>query len=235
MNTGLAWFERARAGVMRLQRQFAGRPRRERVLLISAAVGLVWMAADQLWLNPAFKAWSVARSRLTAANAAVQRLNEDIVAHGSASRTAEEQLRQEAAQLRARVGQGDAALRAFGGSLVAASDMVPMLEHLLGQVGGLRMRSVQSLSRTELGASPSASTASAPASTTAASPPLYRHGVEIVVEGSYADVVDYVRAIETMPQHVLWGGMQLQVEQYPKVVMTLRLYTLSPDRGWLEI
>jgi len=97
------------------------------------------------------------------------------------------------------------------------------------------MRSVQSLSRTELGASPSASAASAPASTAAASSPLYRHGVEIVVEGSYADVVEYVRAIETMPQHVLWGGMQLQVEQYPKVVMTLRLYTLSPDRGWLEI
>jgi len=231
-----AWLDQARGSAMRLRRRFDGRPLRERVLLIGAAVGLVWMAADQLWINPAFKDWSTARSRLVTANAAVQRLSDEVVARGSESRSAEERLRQQIAQLRERVGHGDAALRAFGASLVGAHDMVPMLDRLLGQVGGLRMRSVQSLSRTEVGPPSQGIAASAPATMgTASAPPLYRHGVEIVVEGSYADVVHYVRAIETMPQHVLWGGMQLQVEQYPKVVVTLRLFTLSPDRGWLEI
>ena len=48
-------------------------------------------------------------------------------------------------------------------------------------------------------------------------------------------MLGYVQNIETMPQRVLWGGLQLKVEQYPLVVLTLRLYTLSPDRSWLEI
>ena len=235
MSANVTWLDGARARALRLGRQFDGRAWRERVLLISVAAGLVWMAADHLWLNPAFKDWSTARSRLVTANAAVQRLHEEVAVRGSESRAVEEQLRQQIAQVRERVGQGDAGLRAFGASLVGASDMVPMLERLLGQTGGLRMRSVQSLSRAEMGPPPATAAASAPAPTTTASAPLYRHGVEIVVEGSYADVVNYVRAIEAMPQHVLWGGLQLQVEHYPQVVVTLRLYTLSPDRGWLEI
>ncbi len=221
---------------MRLRRQFDGRARRERALLIGVAVVVIWMVADRWWLAPAFRDWTTARARQATATAAVQRLNDEVVSRASAARAAEERLRQETVQMRERVGQGDAALRAGGAPLIGASDIVPVLDRLLGQVGGLRMRAVQSLNRAEIGAAPSGAAASASASP--AAPPsaaLYRHGVEITVEGSYADLVNYVRAIETMPQRVLWGGMQLQVDQYPRAVMTLRLYTLSPDRGWLEI
>jgi MSHA biogenesis protein MshJ len=235
VSAGTAWLDQARASATRLRRQFDGRAQRERVLLIGVAVAVLWMAADRLWLTPAFKDWSAARSRQLAANASLQRLNEDIVARGSDSRAAQEQLRRDIAQSRERVGQGDAALRSFGATLIGASDMVPMLDRLLSQSGGLRMRSVQSLSRAEVGSAPVAGAASAPLPAAPTSVALYRHGVELNVEGSYADVVNYVRAIEAMPQHVLWGGMQLQVEQFPKVLVTLRLYTLSPDRAWLEI
>ena len=235
MSAGMAWLDQARAGALGLRRRFDARARRERILLIAVAVSLVWMATDRLWLTPAFKDWSAARSRQAVASVAVQRLNEDIVARGSESRAAEQQLRKEITQSRARIGEGDVALRAFGATLVGASDMVPMLDRLLGQVGGLRMRLVQSLGRAEVGPPPVAIAGAASATAASPSGALYRHGVELTIEGSYADVVNYVRAIEAMPQHVLWGGMQLQVEQYPKVVVTLRLYTLSPDRNWLEI
>jgi MSHA biogenesis protein MshJ len=64
---------------------------------------------------------------------------------------------------------------------------------------------------------------------------LYRQGIELVVEGSYADLLAYLRAIEAMPQQMLWGGLTLKVERSPKVVMSLRLYVVSEDRNWLEI
>lgn len=64
---------------------------------------------------------------------------------------------------------------------------------------------------------------------------LYRHGVELTLEGSYGDLLAYLQALEAMPQHVLWGGLSLKVEQHPRTVMTLRLYTISRDRHWLEI
>jgi MSHA biogenesis protein MshJ len=64
---------------------------------------------------------------------------------------------------------------------------------------------------------------------------LYRHGMELVLEGSFADLLGYLQAMEALPQRVLWGAVTLKVEQHPKVVLTLRVYTLSRDRAWLEI
>lgn len=69
----------------------------------------------------------------------------------------------------------------------------------------------------------------------AAPPSLYRHGVEITLEGSFGELLSYLRTLEAMPQHVLWGGLQMKTTQHPTTVMTLRLYTLSRDRTWLEI
>lgn len=64
---------------------------------------------------------------------------------------------------------------------------------------------------------------------------LYRHGVELTLEGSFAELLDYLRALQAMPQRVLWGKLSFKVEQHPKATLTLRLYTLSRDRHWLEI
>jgi MSHA biogenesis protein MshJ len=219
--------DRLRALASKLRRAFDARARRERLLLIGAAVAVVWMLGDSLWLTPAFKEWAAARARQSTAAAALQRLNAEIAQRGNETRSAEQQLRGEITQARERIAQGDAALRAFGATLVGAAEMVPMLDRLLAQSSGVRLRGVQTLARSEVGAATPAAANTAGA--------LYRHGVELSVEGGYADVLAYVRAIESMPQHVLWGGLQLKVEQHPKVVVTLRLYTLSPDRNWLEI
>jgi MSHA biogenesis protein MshJ len=41
--------------------------------------------------------------------------------------------------------------------------------------------------------------------------------------------------MEALPQRVLWGSVSLKVEQHPKSVLTLRVYTISRERHWLEI
>lgn len=69
----------------------------------------------------------------------------------------------------------------------------------------------------------------------ALAPSLYRHGVQLTVEGSFADLLTYVQALEAMPQRMLWGDVSFKVEQYPRAALTLQLYTISRDRHWLEI
>lgn len=99
------------------------------------------------------------------------------------------------------------------------------------------------------GARPKAKGATQGTATAAAAPPanantaapdapavsLYRHGVQLTVEGSFADLMAYVQALEAMPQRVLWGSVGFKVEQYPKAALTLQLYTISRERSWLEI
>jgi MSHA biogenesis protein MshJ len=243
MNVLRARIEQGVARLLRLRRAFDVRARRERFLLIGAAVAVAVMAADQLWLTPAFSAWQTASRREASAAEALQSLNNTIAQHGMESRALEQQLQRDLTAWRSKVQQGDAELRAFGTSLVPAADMLPVLDRMLAQAGGLRLRSMQSLARTELATAPASAAAPPPAAAASGSaaaapapaPALYRHGVELTVEGTYADLLDYLNALEAMPQRLLWGGVQMKVDQYPKSVLTLRLYTLSMDRGWLEI
>ncbi len=63
---------------------------------------------------------------------------------------------------------------------------------------------------------------------------VYKHGVEVVVEGSYASLLAYVARLEHQPWQVYWGKTVLSAD-YPKVVVALTLYTLSLDRAWLVV
>lgn len=85
-------------------------------------------------------------------------------------------------------------------------------------------------------ASAPAPVASAPAGPGNGSAPLYRHGVEITVEGNYGDLMNYLASLENLPgPRLLWGGMRLKVEHHPAVQLSLTVYTLSLDRAWLEL
>ena len=68
----------------------------------------------------------------------------------------------------------------------------------------------------------------------AAAQHVYKHGVEVVVEGSYASLLAYVARLEHQPWQVYWGKTVLSAD-YPKVVVSLTLYTLSLDRAWLVV
>jgi MSHA biogenesis protein MshJ len=220
----------ARTQWHRWQRRFDRRAVRERVLFIVAAEVIVLMLADRLVLSPAQGAWATARRQATTAQQQlVQRRNES-VQRDALAMAAGEQLRRDLAAWRARVTEDDAALRQQGGELVPATDMVTVLQALLDKGHGLKLLSLDSLPRSVV-----AVTGASAASGAAQAGALYRHGVRIAVEGSFADLHAYCEALEAMPKRVLWGGMTLDADHHPQLVMALKLYTLSLDSHWLEL
>ncbi len=64
---------------------------------------------------------------------------------------------------------------------------------------------------------------------------IYQHGIEVRIAGTYNDLLDYLTALERMPQQLLWHSVSLTVEKYPRSVLVLRLYTLSLERNWLTV
>src|SRR5476649_773424 len=64
---------------------------------------------------------------------------------------------------------------------------------------------------------------------------LYRHGVEIELQGNYLDMVNYMSALEALPQQLFWGSAKLDAEQYPQAKLTLTLYTMSLDDQWMKL
>lgn len=64
---------------------------------------------------------------------------------------------------------------------------------------------------------------------------VFKHGVQMTLRGNYLDLLQYVNALEKLPQQMFWAKAQLNVTQYPLSELTLVLYTLSLDKAWLQI
>lgn len=86
-----------------------------------------------------------------------------------------------------------------------------------------------------------ASAASGAAAAGAASAPtapkylLYRHGVELVLQGPYLDMIGYLDALEAAPGQLFWSKAELDAEQSPNGRLTLTLYTVSLDKKWIAL
>lgn len=83
---------------------------------------------------------------------------------------------------------------------------------------------------------PPAATGAAAAGKAGAPPELlYRHGVELVLQGGYLDMIQYMDALEHLPGQLFWGKARMETEQYPTARLTLTLYTLSLDKNWIKL
>lgn len=65
--------------------------------------------------------------------------------------------------------------------------------------------------------------------------PIYKHGLEMTFVGSYADTVAYLEALEAVPWAIVWESLDYQVKNYPLAEITIRVVTLSFEKGWLGV
>ncbi|MBV7534388.1 type II secretion system protein M [Duganella sp. sic0402] len=155
-----------------------------------------------------------------------------------------------------------AGLMAVQKGLVAPNKIAPLLGHLLRGNGKLKLMSMKTLPVTGLNevvqpeaaqvaagaidtvaavagvVSPGQASASAQAKPARSAKPrelLYRHGVEVVLQGSYLDMIGYMEALEALPVQLFWGKAQLDAQHYPNSRLTLTLYTLSLDEKWMKL
>ena len=142
-------------------------------------------------------------------------------------------------------------LVAVEGSLVPPQRVPALLEDMIGRKAGLRLLSLKTLpvspllekksdaeqtgaakAADKLAASSAAKTGEAPASPSAG---LFKHGVEIRLEGSYQELAAYLERLEKSQSKLLWSSVSLSAEQHPRLVLVLTVYTLSLDRTWLIV
>jgi MSHA biogenesis protein MshJ len=137
--------------------------------------------------------------------------------------------------------------------LVAPDKMPELLEGILRRNGNLRLVSLKTLAPSSI-TEPTQAEQKAPAGKTPEAPPtseptakerapvqsvmtstVYKHGVEIVLQGNYLDMVSYMTALEGMPWQLFWAQAKLDAVDFTKAQLTLTLYTLSLEKKWLNI
>ncbi|HZR70564.1 MAG TPA: MSHA biogenesis protein MshJ [Burkholderiales bacterium] len=137
-------------------------------------------------------------------------------------------------ELRRRIAETRDSLARQQSTLIAADRMAGLLGDLVARNRNLELVALKTLPATRVGAG-EVGTAAAEAAERAGEAAIYRHGVEITLQGGYFELLEYVRQLEGLPTQVLWGRLDLAAADYPKVTMKLTLYTLSLDRAWLVV
>jgi MSHA biogenesis protein MshJ len=124
--------------------------------------------------------------------------------------------------LAARLAALDSNLNSAAHGYVAPERMTELLRSLLSEQRGLTLVSlanqpVESLS----------------------SPPDDRgpflHPVEMVVEGDYGSVVEYLRALEALPWRIHWQRVELIAGDYPVNRVRIVIGALSLSRDWMNL
>lgn len=116
-------------------------------------------------------------------------------------------------------------------SLVSPEKRAFLLGELLAQNPRLRLVSMKTLPATTALENKADPSKKGSVSTSL----VYRHGVQMVVEGNYHDLLQYLVTLEKLPWRMVWGAADLKVDEYPKIVLSMTLYTLSLEKIWLSI
>ena len=139
--------------------------------------------------------------------------------------------------LRDQLAQLDTQLELRQKQFVSPQAMAAMLGRIVEKNRKLQLLSLRNLpgaSLSEPGVGTAAAVAGAPARAAGARV-LFRHTVELTVRGSYFDLLEYLAALERMPEQVFWDGIELNTVEYPHSVLKLTVYTLSPQKSWLTV
>jgi len=205
--------------------RFDARNKRERLMLAAGLLLVVFFVADSLLISS-----PMLRGRAQAALAEQQEAEQQsltqqlqgLQAEMATTATNRESTRK---ALTTKLEDLEGKLRSFDGTLVTPQAAPALLERLMGRRKGLQMLGLRTLAPVPALDRPDAE----------GGRNVYRHGIEVRLAGSYADLLGYLSDLEATPERLLWEGASLSVDAYPRSVLTLRVYTLSLDKAWLVL
>lgn len=208
---------------------------RERALIFGAGVALIYVAWQALLMDPATVRARAAEQRLVEIRRRGQLTDEVGLAAAQDPAVAAASRNRALAQ---RLREVDAELSSAAQGYVAPERMTQLLRGLLAGQQGLRLVSLrnlpaESLSRPAAGAAEPAGTAGAPPAATDRGP--FLHPVEVVVEGDYLSIVNYLHELERLPWRIHWQRLELLAGEYPSNRVRIVIGALSLSHDWMAV
>lgn len=227
--------------------KFEALNKRERWLVFGALLFVVYGVINLLLLDPVLARKKTITAELATDQTQMQALQQQLkVLNSQNIIDPDAQNKQRIAELQSNLQQLETQLSGMQSTLISPEKMPDLLRSLLKKNGKLKLIELKTLPTKgllESASSETSNTASAaqnvtqtPVKVIQAEAPVFKHGVEITVEGRYLDLLEYVSELEKMPWHILWSKAALNVDQHTQASqLKLTVYTLSLDQTWLSI
>ncbi|MBI4190031.1 MAG: type II secretion system protein M [Betaproteobacteria bacterium] len=212
---------------------------RERLMVFGAAVIVAIYLVFALFIEPAQKREKLLAGQMQQQQAdlktlrqQIQMLEQRLADPDAAARTRRDGLKRQIAEI-------DESLKGVQKSLVPAQRMNALLHDMLARNPRLRLIGMRSLPLSTLverrDKTPDAGGAAAADRQMLSEGNVFKHGVEVTLSGSYADLHDYLARLERLPWRMFWSRATLNAADYPRITLAVTIYTLSLDKAWLEV
>lgn len=243
MNAALKYLEIA-------EQRFAALTKRERIIIALAAVIGTIALGDRFMLDPLRVKEKVLAKQIKLQKTELQKLDLQNYELELRIKDPDANEKRHLAEIRKSAEELEEKLNKIQSSLVQPEEMTRVLETLLGNSKTLHVINLRTIpaeavvsgnaaktaeSSKKDAASPSATALAKTAKPKDDGTELYRHAIEVTVEGNYADLVDYLSRLEKAPKEMFWHKARLETVEYPKTRLTLTLYTLSLKKAWLVV
>lgn len=202
--------------------KIAALSQRERILILLTGLVLICAGAIYGWLDGAALRLAQDRVALTTAQRDLEIM--DLENQGKQARLArdpDQSVREQLVQVEGDIDRLDAELKAQTVDLIQAHEMPAVLEALLSRSTNLHMLALTSLAPQPLMAGDQRIN-------------LFKHGIRLKLEGGYFDVYQYLKALEALPRHFYWKQFDYQVQEHPKAVVEMEIYTLSTSKEFIR-
>ncbi|ENY72034.1 msha biogenesis protein mshj [Aeromonas diversa CDC 2478-85] len=195
---------------------------RERWMMLVTGLVLLLLPLGEYWIGPALERQAQSRDRIESLmrDGEIARLGIE----GRKARLGRDpnaEVSRDINQSRERLAALQKSLREQTVDLIAAEEMPAALQGLLAH--GDRLRLISMTSRPPEPLLPPEQKAN-----------LYRHEIELVLEGGYFDVYRYLQALEGLPRHFYWRQFDYRVEAWPQARVSLAIYTLSASKEFIR-
>lgn len=199
---------------------------RERVLVFAAAVVVALALVQVLLIDRAHARAQQANDRLQTAVAGLAAIEGQRGPQAGRPALDPDQAARVALDAQeAQLARLNAELDARGRALVAPERMPAVLKDVVQGQGRVRIVGFKTLAPQPV----------ALAGAEAGHPGFYRHGFEVVVQGSYADLLAYLEQLEALPWNLSWVEARLDAATRPDLKLTLIVHTLSLEAAWLRV
>ena len=222
----------------KLAARFGALMMRERVLVFAAVVVGTALIYDALAIRPL----EVRKKRL---EQQIVEARQNVKIAESLLRTQEATVDPEAVKrsyrdaLRKQLAEIDQSMQGLQRGLVPPEKMAKLLEEMLAHGRGLQLVGLRTLPVQRFEA-PGSAPAAKPGEKGKAAPreperTVYQHGVEITLQGSYPELLEYLAQLEKLQWQMFWARISVNTEQHPRLRVTLTVQTLSLNKAWLIV
>ena len=196
-------------------------------IIITAAIFIGLHAAWDLFIyQPQVQRLTTIESAISQDRRAITELRNKI--DQSASKSSNHDT-QQIATFEQQIEQLDSQIKSASSELIAPNQMPEVLRQLLTKNTNLRVTALTTEPAEIVSKNNPGKETETPEN------PVYKHSMSLSFEGDYLNTLAYIHSVEKMGWRIFWDSVHIDSTDYPRTRVSISLYTLSLDEGWIGV